>query len=136
MIAQRNKLVLCFSLVLCMVFGVAASAFAASYSEGTWHDYNFVTSKEIDIGYRSTTPSINFTTKPTLTTSNKISVTLEKQNKTEWNPVAESFNYGTYEDTCALNPQNSGAGNYRIVIKVVGNNDTKKGTFMYQDWNN
>ncbi|MBG9736126.1 hypothetical protein [Paenibacillus alvei] len=136
MVMQRNKFILCFSLVFCLVFGIAASAFAAVYEEGKWYDYSFTGSYTIDLGDRATTPSINFTTKPTLTSSNKISVTLEKQDKNSWNPVVQSFNYGTYEDTCALNPQNSGAGKYRIVLQVVGNNDTKKGTFMYQDWNN
>lgn len=136
MVMQRNKFILCFSLVFCLVFGVAASAFAAVSEGGKWYDYNFTGTYVIDIGDRSVTPSINVTTKPTLTTSNKISVTLEKLENKTWTAVVQSFNYGTYEDTCALNPQNSGAGKYRIVLQVVGNSDTKKGTYMYKDWNN
>ncbi|KOP64381.1 hypothetical protein AMS62_03230 [Bacillus sp. FJAT-18019] len=133
-----TKLVASLFLTFCMAFVLSSSAFAAFTSTGSYQ----ITGNNInliDIPFKLTNqPSINVTTKPTTSSNGNLLISLWKKNDSgTWTLVANRYNSGSVEDTCALNPPTgTGGGTYRIEIKSADNSMTHKGTYSYTDWNN
>lgn len=141
MFLKGKKIKVVFSLltVICLMFGLSTSAFASFTATG---NYSFKAGGEykIDIPFTlKNQPSINVTTTPETTSNANLLIYLYKVSSTGnyVEQVAQRYNSGENQDTCALNPPSgTGGGKYYIVIKSADNSVPLKGSYSYTDWNN
>ncbi|MBG9735780.1 hypothetical protein [Paenibacillus alvei] len=142
MFLKGKKIKVVFSLltVICLMFGLSTSAFAAFTIPSVKYSIEKRGFFEYEIPFElKNTPSINVITEPSKTSNNNLNIQLfySKDRKT-WgtNSVAKSNNSGQNKDTCALNPQNTGKGYYKIRIDVSVDYESNEGTLTITDWNN